>query len=622
MKLTTIFGLLLLLVTNLLFAAEATRPNILWFVVDDMSAHFSCYGETLIETPHVDQLAREGLRFTDAHVTAPVCSTCRSAFMTGMHQASVGVHHHRSGRDRTQIKLPDGVVPIPQLFQDAGYYTCNGSGISGKQRTKTDYNFVWDKQVYDATDWRDRAPGQPFFMQVQMAGGKLRGANKQSFNRTRRQARDLFGNHVDATDVKLPVYYPSDPVLLEDWAAYLDSVRLTDHHVGQVVDRLREEGLLDSTLIVFMTDHGISHARGKQFLFHEGTHIPFIVRGPGVAAGRVRTDPVEHIDMAALSLAAAGIPIPEHMQAKNVLDPQYEARKAVFSARDRCDETVEFMRSVRSNGLLYIRNYNPFRPHLQPSRYKDGKAIVKRLRQLFADDKLTALQKELLFRPTRPAEELYDTANDPHETVNLATHPEYAEQLQELRELLDRHLIATFDAGFIPEPLLSEVAQDPSRTVFDFVRSDDYPIAQIVALANLATRGMPEDLPRITQELDNSNPVMRYWAITGLLCLGTDARPMLEMVERAVEDTDASVRITAAAVLGRLGATDRAAKRLLREAREAQTDAHSLWALDGIKFLDTPDVIRGVAKTDVVRGAFSDRCYEFLSQGGLVYPVR
>ncbi|MFM7130496.1 MAG: sulfatase-like hydrolase/transferase, partial [bacterium] len=74
----------------------APRPNILWFVVDDMSANFSCYGEKLIETPAVDRLAREGTRFANAFVTAPVCSPCRSALITGMYQTSIGAHHHRS----------------------------------------------------------------------------------------------------------------------------------------------------------------------------------------------------------------------------------------------------------------------------------------------------------------------------------------------------------------------------------------------------------------------------------------------------------------------------------------------------------------------------------------------
>ena len=98
----------LVLVLSSAVAAEAvgksSRPNILWFVVDDMSANFSCYGEKTIQTPHVDRLAAEGLRFTRAYATSPVCSTFRSAMITGMYQTSIGAHHHRSGRGKNRIR--------------------------------------------------------------------------------------------------------------------------------------------------------------------------------------------------------------------------------------------------------------------------------------------------------------------------------------------------------------------------------------------------------------------------------------------------------------------------------------------------------------------------------------
>ena len=93
-----------------------------------MSANFSCYGEKVIETPHVDRLAKEGLLFTHAYATSPVCSTFRSSLITGMYQNSIGAHHHRSGRSKkNRIELPDGIRAIPELFKEAGYFTCIGS---------------------------------------------------------------------------------------------------------------------------------------------------------------------------------------------------------------------------------------------------------------------------------------------------------------------------------------------------------------------------------------------------------------------------------------------------------------------------------------------------------------
>ncbi len=111
-------------------------PNLLWFIVDDMSPNFSCYGETLVETPHVDGLAREGTRFSRAYVTAPVCSPCRSALITGMYQTTIGAHQHRSGRGELKIRLPEGVEPIPAILQRAGYYTCIGEWFTRRIRLR------------------------------------------------------------------------------------------------------------------------------------------------------------------------------------------------------------------------------------------------------------------------------------------------------------------------------------------------------------------------------------------------------------------------------------------------------------------------------------------------------
>jgi arylsulfatase A-like enzyme len=377
-----------------------------------------------------------------------------------------------------KITLDAGVVPVTKLFQEAGYYTCIGSGLvdadyrglpfgEGKARNaksaggknagagklgqrlgKTDYNFEWDPGMYNSHDWAERQPGQPFFMQVQLHGGKLREGSEDQRRSFRERVVKELGAGTDPGRVVLPPYYPRDPVLLQDWADYLDAVRLTDLHVGRVLARLEEEGVLEKTLVVFMTDHGISHARGKQFLYNEGTRIPLVVRGPGVPAGKVRQDLVEHIDLAAFSLAAADLPVPDSMQARNILGAGYPAREWVFAARDRCDETTEKIRSIRTSQYLYIRNGYPGRPHLQPNAYKDGKAIVQRLRELYGAKSLPELSEKLLFSPERPAEELYEWTTDPWQVRNLATDTAHRGVLEEMRKRMDQVLVATRD----PQP--------------------------------------------------------------------------------------------------------------------------------------------------------------------------
>ena len=302
--------------------------------------------------------------------------------ITGMYQTTIGAHHHRSSYPGSEIYLPKHIKLLPEYFKQHGYYTVNGGpkttiyhkNLHKKDRKlgKSDYNFIWDPAIYDSNDWRNRPAGQPFFAQIQLRGGKYRGAK--------------VPNPVDPATVKLPPYYPDHPVLREDWARYLNSVIYLDIQVGKILKRLEDEGIADNTAVFLWTDHGISHARGKQFLYDEGIHVPLIIRWPGrIKPGTVREDLVSHIDIAATSLYAAGIPIPEHMQGKPLFGSGDNPRDYIIAARDRCDETLECIRCVRTKRYKYIRNFYPDRPHLQPNRYKDGKLIIKTMRELYAE---------------------------------------------------------------------------------------------------------------------------------------------------------------------------------------------------------------------------------------------
>jgi len=444
-SLTATCFLLLLALTSAFSLPD--KPNIVWIVVEDMSDHFSCYGETTIKTPNVDALAEQGALFENAFVTCPVCSPSRSAMITGMYQTTIGAHLHRSGRGEIRISLPEHVQTIPEIFKAAGYYVTNSPKAAKKPGAigKTDYNFEVSDDLYDGNDWTQRGKGQPFFAQYQLAGGKKRNV---------RQTEALPKNKMPtASEVQLPPYYPGDAVLREDWADYLASVLWTDHEVGEILAKLKEEGVEKDTVVIFLTDHGISHARGKQFLYEEGIKVPLIIRAPGaVKPGTKRTDLVAHIDIAATSMAFAGIEIPDYMEARPLFGDQAQPRDFVVSARDRCDETTDRIRSVRTADFKYIRNFYPDRPHLQPNAYKDKKPIIQRIRELHAQGKLNETQ-ELLMVETRPMEELYDLKNDPWELKNLALDPKFRAQRNEMRRTLENWIVETQDAGQSPESM-------------------------------------------------------------------------------------------------------------------------------------------------------------------------
>jgi len=429
------FSLLMLMQSGNLIA-NGERPNIIWIIVEDMSPHFGYNGETLIETPHVDQLAKDGVVFNRAYVSAPVCSACRSGLITGMYQTSIGAHNHRSSRGAGEIFLPDGMKTIPEYFRENGYYVTNQyiRNDDWERKGKEDYNFVYKSEdLYHGIDWKDRKEGQPFFAQIHMQGGKNR--------------KVKLPEMVNPDDVILPPHYPNDFVLREDWAEYLNSVKEVDNSVGRVFERLKVENLLENTVVFFMTDHGISHARGKQFCYEEGIHIPLIVWGESFVGKGVREELVSHIDVAATSMYLADIPIPKYMESRPLYGKDAKPRSYVISARDRCDETVDHIRSVRKGDYLYIRNYLHERPWLQPNAYKDHKAILIRLRELHEQGKLNSLQEQLLFSKVRPREELYNVALDKYQYVNLASEPNMQKQLKEMRAILANWEKKTNDKG-------------------------------------------------------------------------------------------------------------------------------------------------------------------------------
>jgi arylsulfatase A-like enzyme len=418
--------------TATLNAAAANRPNIVWIVVDDMSCHFGYQGEQLVDTPTVDRLAREGVVFSRAYATAPVCSAFRSALITGMYQTTIGAHHHRSGRGKLKIELPQDVRTTAELFREAGYYTTIADA-GGERVGKQDYNFVYKREdLYDGIDYNKRATGQPFFAQFHLRGGKLR-----NIDRWYDEAKAGLKKLVDGKSVRLPPYYPEHPVIREDWAQYLDSVNYTDVEVGRILDRLKQDGELENTIVFFLTDHGISSARGKQFLYEEGIRIPFVAWSPGILPeGKLRDELVAHIDLATTSLQLAGIEVPDSMQGRPLFGPDAKPRQYVVSARDRCGETVDRIRSIRQGNFKYIRNFYPQRPYLQPCGYKDKKPFMPVLRELFAAGKLSSVES-LHLAETRPAEELYDLSKDPWEIHNLASEPAYQAPLADFRALLD-----------------------------------------------------------------------------------------------------------------------------------------------------------------------------------------
>jgi arylsulfatase A-like enzyme len=414
---------------------QKQKPNILWIVADDLGTDIGCYGEDAVHTPNLDQFASEGMQYNNFFTVTAVCSPSRSALITGMYPTSIRSHQHRT---RYKDSLPDGIRTITHYFREAGYFTCNGNADNMNEPGKQDYNFLADS-IYDGTDWRQREEGQRFFAQVQI-------------HWPHRDFKPDNNNPVDPAEVTIPPYYPDHPITRNDWALYLETIQLMDEDVGEVLTRLKEDGLDSNTIVFFFGDQGSPHVRAKQFLYDPGINTPMIIRWPGkIKKGSIENRLVSNVDLAPTVLKLAGIEIPEHLQGQDFLHEDSPAREFIIGMRDRRDETEDRIRAVRTKDYKYIRNYFPERPYTQFNAYKKhAYPVLTLLEYLHKRNKLTP-EQELFLADNRPVEELYYLPEDPYEINNLAMDPTHQESLKKMRAILDDWL-KDADKGIYPEP--------------------------------------------------------------------------------------------------------------------------------------------------------------------------
>ncbi len=226
---------------------------------------------------------------------------------------------------------------------------------------------------------------------------------------------------------------------------------MLDQEVGEILDRLEKDGLADNTVVFFFGDHGQPHVRGKQFLYEGGINAPLIIREPGTAKLGNKSDRlISNIDIAATTLQLAGIPLPAYMQGIDFLGKSAKPRAYAFAARDRCDETLDRIRAVRTKDFKYIRNFFPERPYTQFNAYKKFDYPVLTLMQILNKNGQLNADQARFMAATKPAEELYDLRNDPYEMHNLAGQPKHQTKLKELRKELDAWLLKA-DTGQYPE---------------------------------------------------------------------------------------------------------------------------------------------------------------------------
>lgn len=535
------------------------RPNLLWITSEDNNVQWvGCYGHPNADTPRIDQLAKEGFRYTHCFATTPVCGPQRSTWITGVHAVSMGTQPMRS-----RYPIPHEKIPYTaDVLRRAGYYCIN--------QNKTDYNIGGrdDKQCWDPTpltakgevDYRALAEQQPFFAIINLTDSHESSAHGSVEQTEHPPAR-----------VRLAPYHPDLPVIRKNYAKYQDAVRRMDGNVGRNLDALQAAGLKQNTIVIYNSDHGGVLPRSKRFLLDSGIHCPLIVRipkafqqlypadNPGETVGRI----VSFIDLPKTWLSLAAAEIPAVMQGRIFLGPRQEPPRDFAAAyRGRMDERYDAARAIRDKRYLYIRHMMPYVPRGQYLAYL-WRAPAAGAWQTHHQEGKTDAVSGRFFRP-KPTEELYDTWQDPHSIHNLAADLHYQKILAKMRKDLRQWQLAHFDAGLLPESEMVYRAEQNGMTIYEMVRKPQlYPLKRLLDAADRALQ--PEEnvaMAQLVAMLKDPDSGIRYWGCVGLFRLGPGARGQKEPLRQLLKDPSDEVVAMAAWTLYNLGEEEIARHRL------------------------------------------------------------
>jgi arylsulfatase A-like enzyme len=454
-------------------AAEAERPNILFAIADDWGLHAGAYGTRWVKTPAFDRVAREGLLFKNAFTPMAKCAPSRAIVLTGRHlwqNEEAGNH---------LAYFPAKLKTWPEVLVEHGWHV----GLTGKG---------WGPGVAnDAAGKPRRMTGQPFNKRKAAAPTKAMSNNDYAANfadfldAAPKDAPWCFwygatephrgyefrsgvtkgGKQLTAVD-RVPAYWPDHETVRQDMLDYAFEIEHVDRHLGRMLAELEERGLLDNTLVIVTSDHGMPFPRVKGYAYHDSNHIPLAVLWPGgvAAPGRTIEDFVDFTDIAATILDVAGI----SQQASGMLPitgkswrPIFASEKAGQVMRDRDHVLVGKertdvgrpndwgypIRGIVTREFLYLRNYEPTRwpagnpetGYLDTDGSPTKSLILERGRQDRAD------RYWRLNFGMRPADELYDLSASTDCVQNLAGDAAQADRVTRLRERMEAELKAQND---------------------------------------------------------------------------------------------------------------------------------------------------------------------------------
>lgn len=459
-------------------AAGPSRPNILFCISDDQSwAHTGANGDPVVSTPAFDRVAAEGLRFTHSYCDAPTCGPSRSAILTG--QPIWRLEEAGNIWSTLQAKF----ATYPDELRKAGYKigaTGKGWGpgrLEPGGRTENPAGPLYSGQTHEApfTGIRDTDYAGNFenFMSEVDAGESFcfwLGTSEPHLP-YERGSGVATGKNLD--DIVVPAIFPDNELVRSDIADYLVEIEHFDSMVARAIESLEKRGLLENTIIVVTSDHGMPFPRAKATLYDDGTRVPLAIRWPtGIKRkGHVVDDPVNLSDLAPTFLEAAEVSVPEMMTGRSLMglfqSSQSVDRESAYVGFERHSGARAGgkgypSRMIRTKDYMFIYNFEPTR---WPAGSPDP-AICNRLLpfgeydssptktfMIENRDKHGVADLAQLAFGKHPAEELYVIADDPHQMRNVAGAIGFEKVQDELREQLFAHLERTKDPRVVGGPV-------------------------------------------------------------------------------------------------------------------------------------------------------------------------
>ena len=494
--------------SNTLMADEKiSKPNILWLTFEDTSAYeLSIYGNKDIKQPNLEQLAREGLVFSQMSSTGSQCSPARSSLISGHYATRYSADHHRAKVENSPKRLF-----FPQLLKQAGYFTSNN--------TKQDYNGIFkDGQL--ANIWTEfkkgasynspnRGENQPFFS-VFNAGITHMSRLASFTTESRRDFKQSAGVNSQAN----PEYLPNLPEITSDYQFHLEGVKDIDDWVKLFIDDLKRKDLFDDTIIFVFSDHGGSSPRGKGFLYQSTSlTVPFVAYVPEkyqhlVPSEKGLTDKlVSFIDLGPTVLSLAGIDTPAEMEGQAFLgEKANHDRKLNFSFRTNQDRHFDPWRGVTNGTYSYIKTYLPRKPIQLRNDFQWGMPANIALDD-FAKTDAGKMIKQQWYQP-KQSEYLYHLPSDEFEESDLSNNTKHKKKLQEMSDIVSDHIREIADLGFIPV----ELKQGENFKLWQTGKHDLQKLHELVERVSVADSS---DIPMFDEALKHPLPTIRFWGAQG-----------------------------------------------------------------------------------------------------------